>query len=166
MYKKNIYTVLENKRIAKNIFYMALQGDTSFITAPGQFINIEIEGFYLRRPISVCDFDNDKIIIIYKVVGAGTKAMLTMGVGTKLDILTGLGNGFTIKDESKNPLVIGGGVGVPPMYGLTKFLVKKGISPKIILGFNSKEDVFFEKEFKKFGCEVYITTNDGSYVTK
>ena len=166
MYKKNIYTVLENKRIAKNIFYMALEGDTSFITAPGQFINIEIEGFYLRRPISVCDFDNDKIIIIYKVVGSGTKAMSTMGVGTKLDILTGLGNGFTVKDESKDRLVIGGGVGVPPMYGLTKFLVKKGISPKIIFGFNSKEDVFFEKEFKKFGCEVYITTNDGSYGTK
>lgn len=166
MYKKNIYTVLENKRIAKNIFYMALEGDTSFITAPGQFINIEIEGFYLRRPISVCDFDNDKIIIIYKVIGSGTKVMSTMGVGTKLDILTGLGNGFTIKDESKNPLVIGGGVGVPPMYGLTKFLVKKGISPKIILGFNSREDVFFEEEFKGLGCEVYITTNDGSYGTK
>lgn len=166
MYKKNIYTVLENKRIAKNIFYMALEGDTSFITAPGQFINIEIEGFYLRRPISVCDYDNNKIIIIYKVVGSGTKAMSNMSVGTKLDILTGLGNGFTIKDESKNPLVIGGGVGVPPMYSLTKFLVEKGISPKIILGFNSREDIFFEEEFKKFGCEVYITTNDGSYRTK
>ena len=148
MYKKNIYTVLENKRIAKNIFYMALEGDTSFITAPGQFINIEIEGFYLRRPISVCDFDNNKIIIIYKVVGSGTKAMSNMSVGTKLDILTGLGNGFTIKDESKNPLVIGGGVGVPPMYSLTKFLVEKGISPKIILGFNSREDIFLKKNLK------------------
>lgn len=166
MYKRNTYTVAENKKIAKDVFYMILEGDTSFITAPGQFINIEIDGFYLRRPISVCDWDEKTITIIYKVVGQGTQAMADMPAGTKLDILTGLGNGFTVVKDSKNPLVIGGGVGTPPMYALTKELIKQGAKPTVILGFNSKDDVFGEKEFKDLGCEVYITTNDGSYGTK
>lgn len=166
MYKRNIYTVAENKKIAKDVFYMILEGDTSFITAPGQFINIEIDGFYLRRPISVCDWDDKTITIIYKVVGQGTQAMADMPAGTKLDILTGLGNGFTVAKDSKNPLVIGGGVGTPPMYALTKELIKQGAKPTVILGFTSKDDVFGEKEFKDLGCEVYITTNDGSYGTK
>lgn len=166
MYKRNIYTVAENKKIAKDVFYMILEGDTSFITAPGQFINIEIDGFYLRRPISVCDWDDKTITIIYKVVGQGTQAMADMPVGTKLDILTGLGNGFTVAKDSKTPLVIGGGVGTPPMYALTKELIKQGAKPTVILGFTSKDDVFGEKEFKDLGCEVYITTNDGSYGTK
>lgn len=166
MYKRNIYTVTENKKIAKDVFYMILEGDTSYITAPGQFINIEIDGFYLRRPISVCDWDEKTITIIYKVVGQGTQAMADMPAGTKLDILTGLGNGFTVAKDSKNPLVIGGGVGTPPMYALTKELIKQGAKPTVILGFTSKDDVFGEKEFRDLGCEVYITTNDGSYGTK
>ena len=166
MYKRNIYTVTENKKIAKDVFYMILEGDTSYITAPGQFINIEIDGFYLRRPISVCDWDDKTITIIYKVVGQGTQAMADMPAGTKLDILTGLGNGFTVAQDSKTPLVIGGGVGTPPMYALTKELIKQGAKPTVILGFTSKDDVFGEKEFKDLGCDVYITTNDGSYGTK
>ena len=166
MYKRNIYTVTENKKIAKDVFYMILEGDTSYITAPGQFINIEIDGFYLRRPISVCDWDDKTITIIYKVVGQGTQAMADMPAGTKLDILTGLGNGFTVAQGSKTPLVIGGGVGTPPMYALTKELIKQGAKPTVILGFTSKDDVFGEKEFKDLGCDVYITTNDGSYGTK
>lgn len=166
MYKRNIYTVTENKKIAKDVFYMILEGDTSYITAPGQFINIEIDGFYLRRPISVCDWDDKTITIIYKVVGQGTQAMADMPAGTKLDILTGLGNGFTVAQDSKTPLVIGGGVGTPPMYVLTKELIKQGAKPTVILGFTSKDDVFGEKEFKDLGCDVYITTNDGSYGTK
>ncbi len=166
MYKRNIYTVTENKKIAKDVFYMILEGDTSYITAPGQFINIEIDGFYLRRPISVCDWDDKTITIIYKVVGQGTQAMADMPAGTKLDILTGLGNGFTVAQDSKTPLVIGGGVGTPPMYALTKELIKQGAKPTVILGFTGKDDVFGEKEFKDLGCDVYITTNDGSYGTK
>lgn len=166
MYKKNIYTVQENKKIAKDIFYMVLEGDTSFITAPGQFINIRIEGFYLRRPISICDWDDKTITIIYKTVGKGTEAMAQMEAGRKLDILTGLGNGFTPIRESKKPLVIGGGVGTPPMYGVAKELVKQGVTPIVILGYASKDDVFFEEEFKALGCQVYVTTNDGSYGTK
>ncbi len=166
MYKKNIYTVTENKKIAKDVFYMVLEGDTSFITAPGQFINIQIEGFYLRRPISICDWDDKTIKIIYKVVGKGTEVMAEMTAGQKLDILTGLGNGFTIQPDSKKPLVIGGGVGTPPMYGVAKELVKQGVKPVVILGYASKDDVFGEKEFKDLGCDVYVTTNDGSYGTK
>lgn len=166
MYKRNIYTVMENKKIAKDVFYMVLEGDTSFITAPGQFINIQIEGFYLRRPISICDWDDKTITIIYKVVGKGTEAMAEMTAGKTLDVLTGLGNGFTPVAESKKPLVIGGGVGTPPMYGVAKELVKQGVTPIVILGYTSKDDVFFEKEFKALGCEVYVTTNDGSYGTK
>ncbi len=163
MYKRNIYTVLENKKIAKDVFYMVLEGDTSFITAPGQFINIEIEGLYLRRPISICDWDDTTIKIIYKVVGKGTEAMSEMTRGKKLDILTGLGNGFTVKEGSVKPLVIGGGVGTPPMYGLTKALLARGVKPVVILGFTSKDDVFGEEEFKALGVDVYVTTNDGSY---
>ncbi|MEG1782900.1 MAG: dihydroorotate dehydrogenase electron transfer subunit, partial [Oscillospiraceae bacterium] len=166
MYKRDSYTVLKNKKIAKDVYYMVLGGDTSFISAPGQFINIEIEGFYLRRPISICDWDKESITIIYKVVGKGTEKMAEMSQGTVLDILTGLGNGFTIKDGSVKPLVIGGGVGTPPMYALAKALIAKGVMPTVILGFTSKEDVFGEEEFKALGCPVHITTNDGSYGTK
>ena len=165
MYKRNIYTVGENKKIAKDVFYMTLEGDTSFITAPGQFINIQIDGFYLRRPISICDWDEKTIKIIYKVVGHGTEAMAEMKEGQKLDILTGLGNGFTVMEDKKHPLVIGGGVGTPPMYGVAKAIIAKGIKPTVILGFTSKDDVFGEEEFKALGCDVYVTTNDGSYGT-
>ena len=166
MYKRDIYTVLENKKIAKDVFLMVLEGDTQYITAPGQFINILVEGFYLRRPISICDWDDKTITIIYKVVGKGTEAMAEMLPGKKLDILTGLGNGFTAKEGSVKPLVIGGGVGAPPMYGVAKHLIEKGAKPTVILGFTSKDDVFYEEEFKALGCDVYVTTNDGSYGTK
>ena len=166
MYKRDIYTVLENKKIAKDVFRMVLEGDTQYITAPGQFINILVEGFYLRRPISICDWDDKTITVIYKVVGKGTEAMAEMLPGKKLDILTGLGNGFTAKEGSEKPLVIGGGVGAPPMYGVAKHLIEKGAKPTVILGFTSKDDVFYEEEFKALGCEVYVTTNDGSYGTK
>ena len=166
MYKRDIYTVLENKKIAKDVFLMVLEGDTQYITAPGQFINILVEGFYLRRPISICDWDDKTITIIYKVVGKGTEAMAQMEAGKKLDILTGLGNGFTAKEGSEKPLVIGGGVGATPMYGVAKHLIEKGAKPTVILGFTSKDDVFYEEEFKALGCDVYVTTNDGSYGTK
>ena len=166
MYKRDIYTVLENKKIAKDVFLMVLEGDTQYITAPGQFINILVEGFYLRRPISICDWDDKTITIIYKVVGKGTEAMAEMTAGKKQDILTGLGNGFTAQDGSTKPLVIGGGVGTPPMYGVAKHLIEKGAKPTVILGFTSKDDVFYEEEFKALGCDVYVTTNDGSYGTK
>jgi dihydroorotate dehydrogenase electron transfer subunit len=166
MYKRNIYTVLENKKIAKDVFYMVLEGDTSFITAPGQFINIQIEGFYLRRPISICDWDDKTITIIYKVVGKGTEVMAEMTAGKKLDVLTGLGNGYDTSVSGDKPLLIGGGVGVPPMYRLAKNLVAEGKHPIVILGFNTAAEVFYKEEFEKLGVEVHVATADGSVGTK
>ena len=166
MYKRNKYKIKENKKIAFNVYKMILEGDTSYITKPGQFINIEIDGFYLRRPISVCDWDEKTITIIYKVVGDGTEKLSTYKTGEILDILTGLGNGFDITKSGEKPLLIGGGVGTPPMYGLCEKLISQNIKPIVILGFTSAQDVFYEEEFKKLGANVYISTNDGSYGTK
>ena len=164
--KKVIYTIKSNIRIADSIYKMVLIGDTSDITAPGQFINIKLDGFYLRRPISVCDYDGESVTIIYKVVGAGTEAMSTMGEGEKLDTLIGLGNGFKTAKSGDTPVLIGGGVGVPPMYNLCKKLVAEGKKPTVILGFNSSKDVFYENEFKALGAQVFVATADGSYGTR
>ncbi len=166
MKKRGIYEVIANEKIAKDVHNMILKGDTSYITFPGQFINIKIDDLYLRRPISICDYDKETITIIFKVVGHGTEKMAEMKKGTKLDILTGLGNGFNKTRSGKSPLLVGGGVGTPPMYRLCKELIDEGKSPIVVLGFNSKEDVFFEDEFKKLGAEVHISTVDGSYGTK
>jgi len=165
MYKKDKYKVISNKKIAKDVYEMILEGNTSYIRRPGQFINIELEGFYLRRPISICEYTESTIKIIYKIVGEGTENLSTLEPGKVLDILTGLGNGFDIS-KSQKPLLIGGGVGTPPMYELCKQLIKEGKNPTVILGFNSKEDVFYEEEFKNLGAEVHISTADGSYGTK
>ena len=166
MYKKGKYIIEENVKIAKDVYKMVLSGDTKYITAPGQFINIEIEGLYLRRPISVCDYDDKTVTIIYKVVGNGTEKMSNYQKGVELDILTGLGNGFDVSLSGDRPLLIGGGVGCPPMYNLCKKLVVENKNPIVVLGFNSKDDVFYEEEFKKLGADVYISTADGSYETK
>ena len=166
MYKNDIYEIIENELLAKDVYKMKLKGDTKYIKLPGQFINIKIDGCYLRRPISVSDYDENTITVIYKVVGKGTETMSKMSSGEKLDILTGLGNGFNKNLSGQRPLLIGGGVGTPPMYNLCKELIKEGKSPIVILGFNSKEDVFYEDEFKNLGAEVYISTVDGSCGTK
>ena len=166
MYKKGKYIIEENVKIAKDVYKMVLSGDTKYITAPGQFINIEIEGLYLRRPISVCDYDDKIVTIIYKVVGNGTEKMSNYRKGVELDILTGLGNGFDVSLSGDRPLPICGGVGCPPMFNLCKKLVEENKKPIVVLGFNSREDVFYEEEFKKLGADVYISTADGSYGTK
>ena len=145
---------------------MSLEGDTSAITKPGQFINIKLDGFFLRRPISVCDCENGKLSIIYKVVGNGTKEMSELPVGAELDILSGLGNGYDTSKSGDCPVLIGGGVGVPPMYLLCKKLVSEGKKATVILGFNSEKEVFGVDEFKATGAEVYVTTADGSVGTK
>lgn len=165
MYKQNNYKILSNEKIAKDVYKMILEGDTQYITAPGQFINIRLDGKFLRRPISVCDCDENTITIIYKVVGSGTQQMSELKAGTMLDVLTGLGNGYDISKSTK-PLLIGGGVGVPPMYMLAKKLIEKGQQPTVILGFNTKEEIFFEEEFRALGCEVRVTTADGSHGIK
>ena len=164
--KQSIFEILENKPLTKDVFRMVLSGDTSAITASGQFVNIQLDGMYLRRPISVCDWDDRTLTIVYKVVGKGTEAMSKMAAGVKLDILTGLGNGYDLSKAGANPVLLGGGVGVPPMYGCAKRLVEMGIKPTVILGFNVKDEIFYEEEFKALGCETIVTTVDGSYGVK
>lgn len=165
MYKEDNYKILSNEKIAKDVYKMILEGDTQYITAPGQFINIKLNDKFLRRPISVCDCDDSTITIIYKVVGSGTEYMSTLEEGEILDILTGLGNGYDISKSTK-PLLIGGGVGVPPLYMLAKKLIDAGQRPVVILGFNTKDEIFYEDEFKSIGCDVRVTTVDGSYGIK
>ena len=164
--KQSIFEILENKALTKDVFKMVLSGDTSDITASGQFVNIQLEGLYLRRPISVCDWDDKTLTIVYKVVGKGTEQMSKMAPGVKLDVLTGLGNGYDLTKAGDKPVLLGGGVGVPPMYGCAKKLVELGIKPTVILGFNVKDEIFYEEEFKALGCETIVTTVDGSYGVK
>ena len=163
--KDLIFTIKTNKKIAKNTYEMVLLGDTTDIKC-GQFVNIKLDGFYLRRPISVCDVEGDELTIIYKVVGAGTEAMAEMGEGTQLLTLTGLGNGYDTEKSGEKPLLVGGGAGVPPMYKLCRELVAQGKKPSVILGFNSAEEVFYEDEFKALGATVIVATADGSYGVK
>ena len=165
MYKQDIYEIISNEPLTRDVFKMILKGDTQYITAPGQFINLKLEGKFLRRPISVCDYDGETVTIIYKVVGEGTKQMSEMKSGDKIDCITGLGNGYDIS-KSKKPLVIGGGVGVPPMYHLTKRLIEAGQTPTVILGFNTKSEIFYEDAFKALDAEVIVATADGSYGVK
>ena len=164
--KQSFFTVEQNKCIAPNVYEMILGGDTSDITATGQFVNIKLDGFYLRRPISVCDFAEGELKIIYKVVGEGTEYMSKLANGAKLDVLTGLGNGYNTEKSGESPLLIGGGVGVPPLYALAKRLSAQGKKVKVILGFNTESEIFYENEFKALGADVYVTTADGSYGIK
>ena len=160
-----LFEIKENKPLTKDIMEMVLAGDTSDITRPGQFVNIKLDGLYLRRPISICDAEEGKLTLIYKVVGKGTEQMKEMTEGS-LDILSSLGNGYDTSISGEKPLLIGGGVGVPPLYMLAKELVKEGKEVSVILGFNTKDEIFYEEEFKALGCKVYVTTVDGSYGIK
>lgn len=160
--KQSIFTVAENRKIASSVYEMTLSGDTSDITAPGQFVNIQLDGFFLRRPISVCDCENGTLRLIYKVVGKGTEYMSKLTSGAELDVLTGLGNGYNTEVSGERPLLLGGGVGVPPMYMLAKELLAEGKVVTVILGFNTESEVFYEEEFKALGARVLVTTADGS----
>ena len=175
--KQIILTIQANDCIAKNVYRMQLAGDTTGIL-PGQFVNIRVEGQFLRRPISVCNVtkakgerleakgENGVLTIIYKVVGAGTEAMSQLPVGTQLDVLTVLGNGYDLSKAGENPLLVGGGVGVPPMYMLARQLREMGKNVRVILGFNTTDEVFYEEEFHALGCDVTVTTVDGSHGVK
>ena len=160
--KSVIFELVSNKKIAKNTYEWVLSGDISDITAPGQFVNIQLDGFYLRRPISVCDAEGGKLTLIFKAVGEGTEKMAKMLPGTKLDILSGLGNGYDTEKSGNAPLLIGGGAGVPPMYMLAKKLIAEGKKPTVILGFGSSDEVFYKEEFKAIGAEVIVATADGT----
>lgn len=162
MMKQSIFTILTNEALTPSVYRMTLSGDTSAITAPGQFVNIRLAGKFLRRPISVCDWEEGKLTVVYKVVGHGTAQMAAMAPGESLDLLTGLGNGYDLGLVGAAPLLVGGGVGVPPMYGLAKHLRAMGKEVQVILGFNTKAEIFYEQEFKDLGCTVTVTTADGS----
>ncbi len=164
--KDERYAVVSNEPIADLVYKMVLKGDTSLIRVPGQFVNLKMEGLFLRRPISVCDWDSDTITLIYKVVGRGTEALSEMKSGKTLDVLSGLGNGFDQSYSGDRPLLVGGGVGVPPLYALAKRLISSSKKVTVILGFNSIGDIFYVEEFKKLGAEVIVTTVDGSFGKK
>ena len=161
--KETILTIAENTPVTADVCRMVLTGDVSAITAAGQFVNIQLDGLYLRRPISVCDVQGDALTILYKVVGRGTEQMRRLAVGSKLNVLTGLGNGYDLSVSGQKPLLLGGGVGVPPMYLLAKKLRAQGKEVSVVLGFNTKSEVFYEAEFAALGCNVTVTTADGSY---
>ena len=163
--KQVFLEITENIKLSDNVMKMNLKGDISDITSPGQFVNIKIDGLFLRRPISVCDAEGDTLTIIYKVVGKGTEEMAKMKDG-KLDVLTGLGNGYDTSKSGEEVLLLGGGVGVPPLYMLCKKLIKEGKKVSVVLGFNTKSEVFYENEFKALGADVYVTTVDGTYGIK
>ena len=158
--------VLQNAALTDAVWQMRLEADTASITAPGQFVELKLSGFYLRRPISICDWDGESLTLLYKVVGKGTDAMTRIRPGHRLDTLVGLGNGYDLTKSGDAPLLIGGGVGVPPLYGLCKALLRQGKHPTVILGFNTKDEIFYEAEFRALGVPVHITTVDGSCGTK
>ena len=160
--KKGLFTVTENISVADRTLRMTLAGDASAIVRPGQFVNVEIEGLYLRRPISVCDWDAGKVVLVYKVVGAGTQKLSRLRPGAALDLLTGLGNGFDAGASGARPLLVGGGVGVPPLYGLARRLALAGEPPAAALGFQTAADAFLAESFLTLGCEVLVATADGS----
>ena len=164
--KQGIFEIKENIALTDSVMKMTLLGDASDITAAGQFINIKLDGLFLRRPISVYDCDNGSVTIIYKIVGHGTEQMSRMKSGEKLDVLTGLGNGYDLSVSGDAPLLLGGGVGVPPLYKLAKELVAEGKKVTVVLGFNTKDEVFCEEDFKALGAKVTVTTADGSYGVK
>ena len=160
--KQVVFTLKSTERLAENVYKSVFAGDTSGITCAGQFVNVKIDGLYLRRPISVADKTDGELTLVYKTVGKGTTALSVAAVGTTFDVLTGLGNGYDLSLSGEKPLLIGGGVGVPPLYYLAKKLIEKGVTPTVALGFNRKEEVFFVKEFKALGAKVLLATVDGS----
>ena len=163
--KQTIFTITENTPLTATVYRMVLAGDTDGIVT-GQFVNILLDGLYLRRPISVCDCQGNTLTLIYKVVGKGTAQMAAMTAGQTLDVLTGLGNGYDLRKAGDKPLLLGGGVGVPPLYMLARQLREQGKAVSVVLGFNTADEVFYEQEFKALGCDVTVTTADGSYGAK
>ena len=163
---QDIFTIKENIPLTSSVYKMTLEGNGAAVTASGQFVNIKLDGLFLRRPISVADYTEDSITIIYKVVGVGTEKMAEMQAGEKLDVLVGLGNGYDTSVSGDKVMLIGGGVGVPPMYNLCKKLIAEGKQVSVILGFNTKDEIFCEKDFADLGARVLVTTVDGSYGIK
>ena len=164
--KQGFFTITENSPLTELVYKMVLEGDTSAITNCGQFVDLRLPEKYLRRPISVCDYSENTLTLIYKIVGEGTRIMANLPVGTKLDVLTGLGNGYDTSLSGDAPVLVGGGVGVPPMFNLAKKLVAEGKHPQVVLGFNTAEEIFLAKDFEALGIPVHIATANGSVGTR
>ena len=161
--EQTLLRIEENRPLTRDILKIRLTGDVSGVERPGQFVNIKLEGLFLRRPISVFDREEDAITLIYRTVGVGTRRLSEMKAGETLDVLTGLGNGYDLTRAGDRPLLLGGGAGVPPLYWLARVLREQGKRVTAVLGFNSAEDVFAEEDFRKLGCETTVTTADGSH---
>ena len=164
--KQQLLTVTENEPVTKTVYRMRLEGAELERQKAGGFVNIRLAGLFLRRPISVYDSEPGSLTILYKTVGKGTEQMAGMKAGEKLDVLTGLGNGYDLAKAGDRPLLLGGGVGVPPLYLTAKQLTAAGRKVFAVLGFNKAVEVFGEEAFRALGCEVTVTTADGSYGTK
>lgn len=164
--KQGLFTVKENKELSPHTYRMVLDGDTSAVAGPGQFVDIKLPGLFLRRPISVCDCNQEGLTLIYRAVGKGTDELADMEAGRKLDLLTGMGTGYDLSDAGDHPLLIGGGIGCPPLYGLARLLRAMGKEVSVILGFNTASEIFYEDEFRALGCDVTVTTADGSHGMK
>ena len=160
--KQGLFEIIENTALTDKVMRMRLAGDTSAMERPGQFVDIRLESLFLRRPLSVCDWDDESFTILYERVGQGTERMAALPAGERLDVLTGLGNGYDISLAGGHPLLVGGGTGLSPLYGLAKALLKNGVRPVVILGFHTAAEVFYTGEFKSMGIEPVITTEDGS----
>ncbi len=164
--KKSIFTLEQSRRLARDVWELRLAGDTSAVTAPGQFVNLQLPGKFLRRPISVCDWDERGLILLIKEAGEGTRELVRLGAGTELDVLTGLGNGFDLTKAPEGAVLAGGGVGIAPLYGLARRMLEAGERPLAVLGFRSREEAFYLEEFAALGLEVRAATEDGSLGTK
>ena len=164
--KQSIFEIQSNEALTRDVYKMVLSGDTSGITNPGQFVELALPGKFLRRPISVNDWTEDSLTIIYKIVGQGTEQMASLPIGTRLDVLTGLGNGYDTSLSGAHPVLVGGGVGVPPLYALCKKLLAEGKHPSVVLGFNKECEIFLKAEFEALGVPTCIATADGSVGTK
>jgi len=160
---QTVYTLVSTRALTRDVFELTLSGDTSAITRPGQFVDLALDGLFLRRPISVCDWECGRLVLILRTVGEGTRALASAEPGARFDTLSGLGNGYDAATASgKTPVLIGGGVGVPPLYGLARRMAASGPAPAVALGFNTGGDVFYADEFRALGCEVLLSTVDGS----
>ena len=164
--RESIWTLERTRQLTGDVWELRLAGDTSAMTAPGQFVNIELPGKFLRRPISVCDWDEGSLTLLVKEAGEGTRELVRLPAGTALNVLSGLGNGFDVAGAPENAVLVGGGIGVAPLYGLAKRMLAAGKTFRVVLGFRSGEDAFYLEEFAALGAEVLTATEDGSLGTK
>ena len=165
--KQSLFTLEHTRQLTADTYELVLSGDTSAITAPGQFVNIELPGKFLRRPISICNWSSEgALMLLVKVVGDGTKQLVRCVPGTELDVLSGLGNGFDLTLAGQHPILLGGGIGIAPLYGLAQRMLRAGMTPTVGLGFRSQADAFYLEEFGALGCRLMVATEDGSLGTR